>query len=193
MNQLLINPFAKYSENKLLSIGIIANLLLIALCFVLNTLLAGNLKIVYLNKIDLNSALFSNGIIVAITTIGIYILGQVINKKTRFIDILNTVLISRCVLVLFPLLNINNLFYVLSERIKNTLIVANTAKILSSDLYVLLLLCVPIIIALIWFFILLFNGFKIATNAKGSKVVAQFAGTLIIIEIITRLLILNFL
>ena len=193
MNQLLINPFAKYSENKLFAIGIIGNVLLIALSFVLNTLLAGNLKIVYLNKIDLNSALFSNGIVIAITTIGIYILGQVINKKTRFIDILNSVLISRCVLVLFPLLNINNLFYVLSERIKNTLIVANPAKILSSDLYVLLLLCVPIIIALIWFFILFFNGFKTATNAKGSKVVVQFAVTLIIIEIITRLLILTFL
>jgi hypothetical protein len=193
MNQLLINPFAKYSENKLFAIGIIGNLFLIALSFVLNTLLAGNLKIVYLNKISFNSALFSNGIIIAITTIGIYILGYVINKKTRFIDILNTVLISRCVMVLFPLLNINNLFYVLSERIKNTLIVANPAKILSSDLYILLLLCVPIIITLIWFFILFFNGFKIATNAKGSKVVVQFAGTFIIIEIITRLLILNFL
>ena len=193
MKELLINPFRNYSEKKLLLSGIIGTLLLVLLCFVFNTLIIGNLKIIFLDKILLKNAIITNAIIIIITTSGCYILGKIKNKKTRVIDILNAVLISRIPFCIFPLLNVNNQFYEISERIKKSLIIAQPEKIISADVTVVLFLCIPTIFGLVWSFRLLYNGFKIATNTTGQKSLLHFIITILIIEILTRTIISNFL
>ena len=193
MKELLINPFKNYSEKKLLLSGIIGTLLLVLLCFVFNTLIIGNLKIIFLDKIILKNAIITNVIIIIITTSGCYILGKIKNKKTRAIDILNAVLISRIPFCIFPLLNVNNQFYEISERIKKSLIIAQPEKIISADVIVVLFLCIPTIFGLVWSFRLLYNGFKIATNTTGQKSLLHFIITILIIEILTRTIVFNFL
>ena len=193
MKELLINPFKNYSEKKLLLSGIIGTLLLVLLCFVFNTLIIGNLKIIFLDKILLKNAIITNAIIIIITTSGCYILGKIKNRKTRVIDILNAVLISRIPFCIFPLLNVNNQFYEISERIKKSLIIAQPEKIISGDVTVVLFLCIPTISGLVWSFRLLYNGFKIATNTTGQKSLLHFIITILIIEILTRTIISNFL
>ena len=193
MKELLINPFKNYSEKKLLLSGIIGTLLLVLLCFVFNTLIIGNLKIIFLDKILLKNAIITNAIIIIITTSGCYILGKIKNKKTRVIDILNAVLISRIPFCIFPLLNVNNQFYEISERIKKSLIIAQDEKMISADVIAVLILSIPTIFGLVWSFRLLYNGFKIATNTTGQKSLLHFIITILIIEILTRTIISNFL
>ena len=193
MKELLINPFKNYSEKKLLLSGIIGTLLLVLLCFVFNTLIIGNLKIIFLDKILLKNAIITNAIIIIITTSGCYILGKIKNRKTRVIDILNAVLISRIPFCIFPLLNVNNQFYEISERIKKSLIIAQDEKMISADVIAVLILSIPTIFGLVWSFRLLYNGFKIATNTTGQKSLLHFIITILIIEILTRTIISNFL
>ena len=193
MKELLINPFENYSEKKLLLSGIIGTLLLVLLCFVFNTLIIGNLKIIFLDKIMLKNVLIANAIVIIITTGGCYILGKIKNKKTRAIDILNAVLISRIPFCIFPFLNVNNRFYEISERITKSLLIAQPEKMISADVIVVLFLCIPTIFGLIWSFKLLYNGFKIATNTTGQKSLLHFIITILIIEILTRTIMSNFL
>jgi hypothetical protein len=48
------------------------------------------------------------------------------------------------------------------------------------------------IFTLIWFSVLLWNGFKVATNAKGIKNIILFIFTILVVEIVSKYIITTF-
>ena len=174
-------------------LGFFGNVSLVFLSFQFNTKFIGNFKTIPLNDIELINVIFQHLLILFFTTILFFGLGKYINSKTRFIDVFATCLVSRIAFCLIPILNYNDKLFEITKRVIQSLAKVNPEKSIANDLPVLLLFLLIALISIVWFFILFYNGFKTATNAKGTKSVLLFITTLIITEILTRILILNFL
>lgn len=189
MKKYLLNPFQNYSERQLLIVGFLGNALLVLLCFHFKTKFIGNLKTIPLNSIELKNVIVQHLIIVAITTLLFFGLGKYLNSKTRFIDILVTCLVSRIVFCIIPFINYNNNMFEITKSVLGSLTTVNPEKTIANDLPILLFFAAIVLISTVWFFILLYNGFKTATNAKGTKSILLFITACILSEILTRILI----
>ena len=192
MIKLLINPFENYSEKQLLAVGFLGNILLVFLSFQFNTNFVGNLRITDEKVDDLKNVIFTHSITLLILVIFLFVLGKYLNSKTRFVDILVTCLTSRLVLCFMTLLNINGKNSEIAVAVRKAMMQVNLEKAMANYIPILMLFGLISIIVSVWFFALLFNGFKTATNAKDTKSIVLFVITFIIAESLTRLLIYNF-
>ena len=188
MKKKFFNPFEIFSEKKLLVVGILSAFILVLMSVYFHTRFLGILNIDFLNSISPKKVLFEQLMSVFISTILFYALGKYLNSKTRFIDVLNAVLISRIPFLIVPVLNVNNHFSEVSKRYLGMFLTTNPTKPLDGDLIFLMLCAIPILTAFVLFFVLLFNGFKTATNAKGNKAILFFAITVILLDISIKLL-----
>ena len=188
MKKKFFNPFEIFSEKKLLVVGIFSACVLILLSVCFNTRFFGILNVEFLNSVRPEKMLFEQGVTLFISTILFYCLGYYFNSKTRFIDVLNVIIISRIPFLIVPVLNVNNHFSEVSKRYLGMFLTTNPTKPLDGDLIFLMLCAIPILIAFVLFFVLLFNGFKTATNAKGNKAILFFAITVILLDISIKLL-----
>jgi hypothetical protein len=189
MKKILFNPFEKLSDAVLIGFGIIFNLIGLFLNFYFNVKFLGFLKIDYLDTISPIAVLIQSSIIISIFSIVIFSIGKIINAKTRFIDVLNTVLIARIPFYLTSFFNTNGLIFQHINRIKLLMQAGklNEASIFDSPMIV--VFYIVTLITLIWGVILLFNGFKTATNAKETKHTIYFIIGIIVAEVISRIII----
>lgn len=185
MKKILFNPFEKYDARALLFVGLLG--------IVLGSLLAFLFGAHYNGALDMHAgaettfvlAFTENVFAIAFLFAGLYIYSYIINKKTRPIDILSTILIARIPLYITTvagLANTEKLVTILREKGPNAV-----AEMLSELIPVLLisLLLIPLVV---WFFALLYNGVKTASNLKTTKHKILFAVTILIIEIISILI-----
>ena len=192
MIKLLINPFENYSEKQLLAVGFLGNILLVFLSFQFNTNFVGNLRITDEKVDDLKNVIFTHSITLLFLVVFLFALGKYLNSKTRFVDILVTCLTSRLVLCFMTLLNINGKNSEIAVAVRKAMMQVNLEKALANYIPILMLFGLIAVVVTIWFFALLFNGFKTATNAKDTKSTVLFVITFIIAESLTRLLIYNY-
>jgi hypothetical protein len=193
MKTLLFNPFETYSERILSVVGLIVTLIGGYLGFIFNARFDGVIDLHFVEKVSLYQPILEIGINILCTTVLLFIVGKIINPKTRIIDIFLTSMIARIPYYIITLFNANSKAYTISQGILN-LVKSNKINPLSStDIFYLLLMSFAIIASLIWFITLLFNGFKTAVNAKGTKHILLFIGAIVIAEIISKILIINFL
>jgi hypothetical protein len=92
-------------------------------------------------------------------------------------------------LYLFTFLNINNYSYNLSQKIVKSFLTKNAVVIDTVDYFALSMQTIASMILIVWTIILLYNGFKIATNAKETKDKILFAVAILIAEIISKIII----
>lgn len=126
-------------------------------------------------------------ICVACLTLFLWIAAKLINNKTRFIDILVTGLLAFAPLCFLSIFNINQMLFNETEKM-NRITIAATAHL---DLTYIMIFAFASILILIWFVILLFNGFKIASNAKSIKHNIFFVIALILSDVASRFIIHN--
>jgi hypothetical protein len=185
----IFNPFSKFSEVQLLFAGLIFMLISFAVCYYFGLQMDSIFHFGYINKnhttlqiiwITLRSYL--------IGFFAFFILGKIYNRKTRFIDIINTILISQ-----IPGL----IIVVIGEIpfIENAL--ALTATISNDEntklpMINIIIICVYIFINLLvaaYGMTLLYNGFRTATNIKNWKQIVLFAFVVIATVTISQFLI----
>ncbi len=184
----LWNPLKSLKSTTILPIGL--------LFFVLGSWAAAYFDFAFDGVLDVHQvgdretwhAFMENAIIVALLAVMLYGLGYAINRKTRLIDILNAILVFRIpfyVMVLwssFPFFA--NLFAYIEENKDN---LANLhLEIL--QLLGLLVFAVFILLLLVYAILLLFNGFKTATNAKKWQHFLSFGVVLFVAEVISKIL-----
>lgn len=191
MKKIFINPFENYTEAKLLGVGIIGNVLLVFLSYKFNIQFIGNLKVNPQENTELKNVLLQHLILLSITVVLLLILGKYLNSKTRFVDILAVGLLSRIAFCLIPFVNINQKMFIITNNIMASLAIANPNKAVENEVPLLLFNSIIILLSMVWFFILLYNGFKTATNSKNLKSIVLFIATVVIIEILSRILIFN--
>lgn len=189
MLKLLLNPFEKYTEKQLFIFGSLMLILGTYIGFLCKAYFDSILHISFLKNSEFIATLIQNIIIAILLSLVLYALGKYINPKTRFIDLLNVSLIARIPFYFSSLVNINNSTYNLTEKLINNKFSIENIEFSTSDYFMLLFSTTLGLLLIIWFAILLWNGFKTATNAKTSKEIILLIVSLLIANFISSYLI----
>jgi len=192
MKTLLFKPFEKYSENKLLIIGIIATIIGTYFAYIFNLRFNGALDVHIVKETSIKQSIIDNLInLISLITL-FYIAGKYINTKTRLIDIISTVVVSRIPYYTLPLLNFNNILSDATNGMMKFMGPESVHHMPVSHIIILIAFTIISILMVIWYITLLYNGFKIATNAKEKSSTVLFIVALITAEILSLILIYNF-
>ncbi len=191
MKKILFNPFEKYADAVLLIFGIVTNCIGLLLAFHFNVKFLGFLKVDYLDSITPISVLSHSLIIISVFTLLLFLIGKLINTKTRFIDVFITVLVARIPFYCTDFFNSNGIIFQHINKIKILLQTGKIQESLIFDSPLIVVFYIVSLIVLIWSMTLFYNGFKTATNAKESKHTLCFVIGILVAEIITRTLIHN--
>ena len=186
----LLNPFAFFNDKILLVIGIVAHFVFTYVAKLSDSFFPDFLSIkkngTPYTYIDL---LYQNTRNLLIAIVVLYILGKIINKRTRIIDIVNVVLISRIAYYIvfitdfIPIVN-NNMEKVLKGVTTNNLAVLQE----TSTMIVVLIVAFVAIFFICVMFYYLYIGFKTVTNLKTIQQTFAFIGTVLLIIIFTSIL-----
>jgi len=190
----LLNPFERYSERTLLMVGVISIIVGSLIAFAFNGRYDGVVDLHFSKDVSLAQPFIDNAINVVCLLLPLLLLGKFINGKTRVIDILTAILISRIPYYVLPVFNANGFMQRFTDALTRSIGQESQAampQLGSTDTIIIVLFAVASILALIWMVIMLFNGFKTATNVKtiGHKVL--FAIALIVAEVLSKIIILN--
>lgn len=191
MKTILFNPFEKYTENKLLVFGLLFTLVGSYLGYVFQGRFDGVLDLHFPGTVTWPEPFLDNAINIFCLFVLLFILGRYINPKTRTIDILVPILIARLPFYLLTFSNYQNYISNATERLLASIELQNKPTDLNidtSDLVFVTLFSGVSILLIIWFVILLFNGFKVATNSKGITNNLLFAGAIILAEILSKII-----
>ena len=189
MKALIFNPFEKISEKKLLLIGITSMLVGAILGYLFNARYDGVFDLHFEKSTSYFIALLDILISVSTTCLLLLAVGKYTNPKTRFIDIFNTCSMAKIPFYVLTLFNINNWIYYSSAKLVESL-QQNLMKMPSlSEFVPVLLFSLLTILGLVLSVILLFNGYKVATNAKGTKSIGLFVVALFLSEIFSKIII----
>lgn len=159
----LFNPFEKYSDYKLLLFGILFFLLTPFVSYYTQNRMTSFMRFDRPEEVLTlkSSFLYCSVSIVSIILI-LYLIAIVFNKRSRFIDITNTILVSNAinipVLLLTHLIDVNKAFS--SDGINE-----NFYQYIINLLFIILITAF-VISLVIYSIVLFFNGFKTATNIK---------------------------
>lgn len=185
----LFNPFERYSATVLLITGILFSLIGAAFGFFFNARFDGLIDLHFVEKalpyepfLDIYSA-------VSCTTILLYLVGKYINTKSRFIDIFNACIIAKIPFYFLTFFNINNMMFTITQKLMTSMQKTGLKPVETLDLLCLLFFSILTILGLIYSVLLLFNGYKVATNAKGTPAILLFIAALILSEISSKFLI----
>ena len=191
MKILLFKPFEKYSEKTLLLVGIFFTLLGSFFAYVFNIRFDGVIDVHIVPTSLPYQALLDNLVNIFCLVLFLYISSIYINKKTRLIDIVNAALVARAPYYLLPFFNING---VIQKATNNVIQFANPeliSQISSSNLCILIVFGIIAILFLVWYISLLFNGIKVASNAKGKTPIILFIISLLFAEVLSKFLIVQ--
>lgn len=175
----LLNPIAHFDERKLLILGLASVVLNVAVGYFFGFKMLSLLKFANSRSgPDILALSVLRAYIPAIVVM--YLYGLLINRKTRLLDIINTILISTIPGILVcPVQRIP----VFEKTLKG--ILQNPQAVLPSDVSILLIICVIMVPLLVYQLALLLNGFKTATNLKAWYHVVLFFVLLFIISSFT--------
>ncbi len=186
----LLNPFAFFNDKILLVIGIVAHFVFTYVAKLSDSFFPDFLSIKKNGTPYTYSDLLYQNTRNLLIAIGLlYILGKIINKRTRIIDIVNVVLISRIAYYIvfitdfIPIVN-NNMEKVLKGVTTNNLAVLQE----TSTMIVVLIVAFVAIFFICVMFYYLYIGFKTVTNLKTIQQTFAFIGTVLLIIIFTSIL-----
>lgn len=185
--KIAFNPFERVSEKGLALTGVLTTLFAIILFWQTDQSNDGIYHITPQNEISFMQAFAEAVTYTLLVSFLLLLVGKIVNKRTRAVDLLNATMIHRIPLTLgiavLQIPVIKNAFEkVIEASQKNTyqslsgpnLIIASLAGILMLALF-------------IYAIILLVNGFSVAVNAKKPFHYVLFALSLIIAEVSYRL------
>ena len=189
--QILLNPFSKLSEKTLAVTGIMAT--------IAGSFIGGYLDIVYDGFMDVHSAdsnflqsLMENLINVLVVSLLLFILARLINRKTRFIDLLNTAMLARIPTYIAAAISANPVLDNFAKRMMEN--PGDVSKIYgdTTELTIVLVISFLLIALFIWSIVLLVAGFRTAAHVKKPLHWILFSAALILAEIISKFIIYNF-
>ncbi|HQX02945.1 MAG TPA: hypothetical protein PKZ44_02440 [Flavobacterium sp.] len=188
----LYNPFELYSERQLLIFGLVLTLIGSFLGYLFNGRFDGIIDFHLLESVTFFEVVLDNFFNAVLLTMLLFINGKLINSKTRFVDVLNASLLARIPFYILPFFNFNNVMYDVSNRTYDIMVAGSFNAISTPDIILLMLFSFVAICTLIWFSVLLWNGFKVATNAKGIKNIILFIFTILVAEVVSKYIITTF-
>jgi len=190
--KIVFNPFEKHSEITLLIFGLTLTILGSFIGYLMKARFDGIIDMHPVENISLIEPFLDNLLNTLSLFVLFFILGKSINKKTRWVDILSASIIARIPFYILPLFNIGGFLEKITERLLESIDLENLNSppaISISDMLTMLLFAGIGIVCLCWFIALFWNGFRVATNTKGTKNIILFVIMLIVAEVISKFLI----
>jgi len=179
------NPFAYYSEWQLIGMGLLALLAGSITGWLGDARYDGVLDLHVGSGVQIWRPFLDNLVNIGSLFAPLYIFGLAINRKTRLIDILSTVLVARIPYYGLPLLNVSGLVYQSSSKlVANSM---NGSPIDGGTIAVNIVFAALAITAAALFILWLFRGFQTATNSKRTGHRWIFAGCILLAEVISKL------
>ncbi|MBY0485877.1 MAG: YIP1 family protein [Flavobacteriaceae bacterium] len=188
MKTILFNPFQKYSEKQLFLFGWFLAITAAVLSLFFNGRFDGIIDLHFVEKTSIFTASLDIVICTGILSLLLFIIGKMINKKTRFIDVLVASLIAKIPFYFLLFFNINNKMYLVSQKLMDSILQKKDFNIETFDMSLLVFSGIATFICLIWSMILLFNGFKTATNIKETKHIILFIVSVITAEVLSKII-----
>lgn len=187
----IFNPFERFDEKLLLLAGILTVIIAIAAGYWTGTTFSSIYKVNKVDQVSLQAVALSTLTSFTLAIIILYILGKIINNKTRMIDIINTVLISQLVLVVLQCTEKISFIQEARQRMisyaahpTHTILLPDTAIMMGMALFSIVLLTYSIVI--------FYNGFKTATNLKKWQHIVLFAVVSIVSTLICQIIMSKF-
>ncbi len=188
-NLFFTNPFVKYSEKSILICSSLASILGVVFAYYSDIRFDGLLDVHQFENISFWQVAKENGINIGVMTFLLFVFGKIINNKTRFIDILNSVLVFRIPFyVISVLIKIPFMENFGKNVAKNSSHIENL-KINPLELAVVLSIAMSFLVLLGYAIWLLFIGFKTATNCKKTIYYVVFGTLIILAEVLTKIFI----
>lgn len=183
----IFNPFLKFDEKKLLIVGILAFGLNILGSYYADSI---NDSIFHYSTLDENEGIWDiikiNSLSYLIALATLFILAKIFNGKTRFIDILNTILISQIpLMIMIPISGLPFYKKALANLSEN---IGKPENITIFDMTLVSIWGFISLILLIYSIVLYYNGFKTATNIKKWQHIVLFAFISILITILSQII-----
>ncbi|MBS7786366.1 hypothetical protein KIH23_03575 [Flavobacterium sp. CYK-55] len=183
------NPFEKTSEQKQLLVGLLTLLVGGLLGYLFNARYDGVIDLHFTEKVQYSEPLVDLLIVCGTTSILLFGLGKIINSKTRFIDILYPTLWAKIPYTLITFFNINQASYKSGNQIMEAFQKGSHFEPSTATLALLLIEGAVMLAALMISVVWLFNGFKVATNSKGTRNNIYFILILMLAEVLSKYLI----
>ncbi|MCC9042937.1 hypothetical protein LNQ81_09645 [Myroides sp. M-43] len=181
----ILKPFETLQERTLLWIGVFTGLVTCIVQTFTHSRSIALLKQVSIYKSPTAIETISDYVITTfLMTIAVFILGKTINKKTRFIDILNTVLIARIAMNITVLFDINGFLTDIADTLMkniNNPNALNMDSVFNLTIFSILTLCLLIV-----FGYYMYQGFKTATHLKTKPPIIALVVIILFVDILTR-------
>ncbi|MFM9402883.1 hypothetical protein ACKLNQ_13245 [Myroides odoratimimus] len=186
----ILKPFENVQDKTLLAIGVLTGVIISCL-----QLLTHMRSIAILKQVTFKSAptlvqtLSDFAITTIVMTLALFVFGKIINKKTRLIDILNTVLIARICLDISVLFDINGYLSDFSLQLIDN--IANPEILFKSNpqgFVYFIITSFASILCLVGFGYYIYQGFKLATHLKKKYMIIVFVLIILLVDTLTRLI-----
>ena len=185
-NLFFTNPFLKYSEKSIFIFSGSLSILGVLVAYYSGVRFDGLIDVHQFEKVTLWEVTKENGINIAVMTLLLFVFGKIINNKTRFIDILNAVLVFRIPFYVISLIiKIPFMENFGKKKKKNSSHIENL-KINPLELAVVLSIAMSFLALLGYAIWLLFVGFKTATTCKKTIYYIIFGILIIVAEVLTK-------
>lgn len=161
----VFNPFERFDERLLLLAGVAAVVISIVIGYYTDTAFTSIYKISAVQNHSLKTIVTTTLLSFLVAIVVLFILGKILNKKTRIIDIINTVLISQLFLIPLQFFGKTSSVELAGKNIiRYQSDPSGTFPFL--DFLIMISMTIISITVLIYSFTLFYNGFKTATNIK---------------------------
>lgn len=191
ISRILINPFEDLSVQIQIAFGFVFFVLAVLLSYFGRIEFFGILKIIPNVSIQFYEAIYTLLIDVFVLTLVLFLFAFLENKKTRFIDCLNVVLLSSVVMYFVAALT---LLSPIDDILKRIMLAIESGdmkldSLMPFDLTMITFFGIISLVLLVYFFYLLIVGIKLAMNGK--KVYQGFIifGLIILADIISKFII----
>jgi hypothetical protein len=178
---LLWNPFIRVAGWQAFGVGIIIVLVSAVLASYGNLAFDGAIDAHFGDNITIAQSLLVTGISLLSVVLSMYVIGLIISKNFRFVDILGTMTLARAPFLILAVLSLFAISPDVEQVLQNPMIVLDYPSFL-----VLGVISVPIIV---WYIALMYNALKVSTGTKGTKLTIGFIGGILVAEVISKLLI----
>lgn len=184
MKNSFYNPFVRFSHQQLFYGSGLMTLLFSTLAIVFKGRFDGILDLHFVNVIKWYQPFFDNFLNIIITSFLLFVLGKLINPKTRIIDIINAVMLSRFMIYILLFFNANNWI----SNLTNEIMMEFPNIQLDWKLALLTIFGLFSLAVIMVYLVLMFLGFKVATNSKKPKHVLWFICTVLLAEFLLKLI-----
>lgn len=188
---MLINPFTRIGGWKAFYLGLVVLLLTTVVGYFCRAIPVGLLQVRPMDDISIGTFLICQLSVLLVLILVIYITAIIATKHVRFQDVLGVITLAQAPLLL--LLAIAPSMKWLIDSVSDFLKTGDSAflsHIQSAGTQASMILFATVVVAvLVWYFALLFNGFKTLTDLKRAKCILVFIAVVIISDMLSSLLI----